>query len=265
MSQFGFCALSIMPVRAEASERSEMVNQLLFGELYHVIDEFDGWVVVRSSHDNYEGFIDRKQWLRISEKEYKHLHAAKRVFPKELVAKVTETTYKNTFNILFGSSLPGYAEGAIRVGDREYQYDGEFTIPDKNKNRTELVSTAKKYMGAPYLWGGRSPFGIDCSGFMQVVFNIHGISINRDASYQARQGRTLNLVSEAMPGDLAFFDNDEGQITHVGMFIEDEKIIHASGHVRIDKIDHQGIFNEESGKYTHKLRLIKKVVEGDNA
>jgi len=261
MSQFGFCALSAIPVRAEASERSEMVNQLLFGETFEVIDKFNGWIVIRGCLDSYEGFIDQKQCLYISQKEYKRLQKAKRVFPKELVARVTETTSKSYFNILFGASLPGYAEGIVRIGDWEYRYDGEFTTPETNIDRGGLVYTAKKYLGAPYLWGGRSPFGIDCSGFMQVVFNIHGIALNRDASYQAQQGTTLNLVSEAAPGDLAFFDNEEGHIVHVGLFIEDQKIIHASGQVRIDKIDHQGIFNEELGKYTHRLRLVKKIVE----
>jgi len=260
MEQFGFCALALVPVRAEASEKSEMVNQLLFGETYEVIDKFNGWKVVRGSLDNYEGFIDEKQSLSISGKEYERLQAAQRIFPKELVSRLSETTAKNYFNILFGSSLPGYADGVVKVGKLEYSYKGEFTRPTEIVKCEELVYTAKKYLGSPYLWGGRSPFGIDCSGLMQVVFNVHGVSLHRDASYQAKQGTTLNLVSEAQPGDLAFFDNDEEQIVHVGMFIEDEKIIHASGHVKIDRIDHQGIFNEELKKYTHRLRLVKRVV-----
>jgi cell wall-associated NlpC family hydrolase len=260
MDQYGFCALSIIPVRAEASDRTEMVNQLLFGETFEVVDKYNGWKVIRGSLDSYEGFIDEKQCLCISAEEYARLQTAGRIFPKELVARITETSVKSYFNILYGSSLPGYANGAIRVGDKEFRYDGEFTHPGTAIIRAELVHTAKKFLGSPYLWGGRSPFGIDCSGLMQVVFNIHGFALHRDASYQAQQGTTLNLVSEALPGDLAFFDNEEEQIVHVGMFIEDEKIIHASGQVRIDKIDHQGIFNEQLGKYTHRLRLVKRVV-----
>ena len=260
MSQFGFCALSSIPVRAEASERSEMVNQLLFGETFEIIDEINDWKVIRGSLDNYEGFIDPKQCLCISEEEFARLQTAQPVFPKELVARVTETGAKSYFNILFGSSLPGYSNGVLPVGEKEYRYEGEYTLPGKTINKIELVNTAKKYLGTPYLWGGRSPFGIDCSGFMQVVYKIHGKPLHRDASYQAQQGTTLNLVSEAEPGDLAFFDDDEGQIVHVGMFIENEKIIHASGQVRIDKIDHHGIYNQELKKYTHKLRLVKRVV-----
>jgi hypothetical protein len=260
MTEFGFCALSAMPVRAEASERSEMVNQLLFGDTYEVIDSFNGWKVIRGSLDQYEGFIDEKQCMPISGEEYARLIAAQRIFPKELVARVTRIPEKYYFNILFGSSLPGYANGIISVGKKEFRYKGEYTRPAEEIKREDLVNTAKKYLWSPYLWGGRSPFGIDCSGLIQVVYNIHGISLHRDASYQAKQGTTLNLVTEARPGDLAFFDNEEEQIVHVGMFIEDEKIIHASGQVRIDKIDHEGIFNEELKKYTHKLRLVKRMV-----
>ncbi len=265
MTQFGFCALSILPVRAEASERSEMVNQLLFGDTYEIIDSFNGWKVIRGSLDQYEGFIDEKQNLCISGEEYARLQTAQRFFTKELVARVTETTAKSYLNVLFGSSLPGYDNGTIRVGEKEYRYDGEYTRPAKEVNREDLVNTVKKYLWSPYLWGGRSPFGIDCSGLIQAVFHIHGMSLHRDASYQAKQGTTLNLVSEAQPGDLAFFDNEEEQIVHVGMFIEGDKIIHASGHVRIDNIDHHGIFNEELKKYTHELRLVKRMIECGNA
>ncbi len=263
MTQFGFCARSILPVRAEASQRSEMVTQLLFGETYEVIDSYTGWRVIRGSLDQHEGFIDEKQCLCISGEEYARLQTAQGYFPKELVTLVTETTTKSYFSILFGSSLSGYNNGLIRIGEKEYQCEGEFTRPAKEIKREDLVSTVKKYLWSPYLWGGRSPFGIDCSGLMQVVYHIHGKSLHRDASSQAKQGTTLNLVSEAQPGDLAFFDDKEEQIVHVGMFIEGDKIIHASDQVRVDNIDHHGIFNEELKKYTHELRLIKRMIDPD--
>ena len=261
MSQFGFCALSVVPVRAEASERSEMVNQLLFGETFEIIDSIGEWKVIRGSIDKYEGYINEKQILNITEPEYQRLNNARPLFTKELVSEVSERNTNSCFNILFGSPLPGFSDGKMKVGNREYIFKGESITQAKEINPNELITTAKKYLGAPYLWGGRSPFGIDCSGFMQVVFNMHGVKLNRDASYQAKQGTTLILISEAEPGDLAFFDNEEGQITHVGMIIENETIIHASGQVRIDKIDHHGIYNVEIKKYTHKLRLIKRMKE----
>jgi gamma-D-glutamyl-L-lysine dipeptidyl-peptidase len=115
-------------------------------------------------------------------------------------------------------------------------------------------------LNSPYLWGGKTPFGIDCSGFTQMAYKLAGIKLRRDAWQQAEQGHTINLLEETEPGDLAFFDNDEGNIVHVGIILRDHKIIHAAGKVRIDSIDHYGINNKELKKYTHKLRLIKRMV-----
>ncbi len=125
---------------------------------------------------------------------------------------------------------------------------------------SSIIEFSKSYLNAPYLWGGKSPFGIDCSGFVQVVFKMNGIHLSRDASQQANAGENVSLLDEARPGDLLFFDNDEGDIIHVGILMEDKKIIHASGKVRIDVIDHQGIYNNDIKKYTHKLRLIKRIL-----
>jgi cell wall-associated NlpC family hydrolase len=136
------------------------------------------------------------------------------------------------------------------------------TREDLNENKIEfgdLVHFSKKFLGAPYLWGGRSPFGIDCSGLVQILFKIKGIALKRDAWQQAEAGKQVSFIEESVPGDLVFFDNDEGKIIHVGMIYQSGHIIHASGEVRIDKIDNYGIYNQETGKYTHKTRIIKRV------
>ena len=129
-------------------------------------------------------------------------------------------------------------------------------IQDKNN----IIKTAFLYMNAPYLWGGKTPLGIDCSGFTQMVYRINGYKLLRDASQQAAQGEALSFIEESEPGDLAFFDDEEGKIVHVGIILKENYIIHAHGKVRIDRLDHSGIYNVEKRKHTHKLRVIKKIV-----
>ena len=137
-------------------------------------------------------------------------------------------------------------------------FEGSKTFNQKPKS--DIVSTAFLYLNAPYLWGGKSPFGIDCSGFTQMVYKLCGYKLLRDAYQQSNQGDALSFIEESEPGDLAFFDNEEGKIIHVGIIMENNYIIHASGKVRIDRLDHLGIYNAEQNKHTHRLRVIKKIV-----
>lgn len=259
MEIYGYCHLSAIPVRAETSDRSEMVNQLLFGETFVVVDTFKSWKVIRGTLDNYEGFIDEKQFLSLDESEYQQLKSLPAIFPKGFINQVFDKKTNQPVIIFPGSNLVGIQNGTLQISGRTYTFEGETFSPEKVINREKLVNTAKQFLNAPYLWGGRSPLGIDCSGLVQVVYKIHGINLNRDASYQAQQGETLNLFSEAGTGDLVFFDNEEGNITHTGIYAGDGKIIHSSGQVRIDSIDHHGIYNDDLQKYTHKLRLIKRM------
>ena len=139
-----------------------------------------------------------------------------------------------------------------------HKFDGK-TISGKN-NRNYIVSTALTFLNSPYLWGGKTPFGIDCSGFTQMVYKINGYKLSRDAKDQANQGETLSFIEESEAGDLAFFNNDQGDIIHVGIILQNNHIIHASGKVRIDRIDHSGIYNNDLNKHTHSLRYIKKII-----
>lgn len=262
MEHFGYSNLSVIPVRAEASDRSEMVNQLLFGETFAIIDSFKSWKVISGTLDNYQGFIDEKQFLPLDGAEYTRLNSLPAIFPKGLVSKVFDEDTGSARVIFAGSNLAGIEDGKFVIGGRKYRFDGETFAPPKIINKEMLIDTAKLYLNSPYLWGGRSPSGIDCSGLVQVVYKIHGIPLNRDASYQAQQGVTLNLFSEAGKGDLVFFDNEDGIITHVGLIADEGKIIHSSGQVRLDRIDHHGIYNDSLQKYTHKLRLVKRVIDG---
>jgi cell wall-associated NlpC family hydrolase len=139
-------------------------------------------------------------------------------------------------------------------------YDFEGLRVSGVKPKDNLVKTAYQYLNSPYLWGGKTPFGIDCSGFTQMVYKLNGYKLLRDASQQSTQGEVLSFIEESEPGDLAFFDNEEGKIIHVGIMLENNYIIHASGKVRIDRLDHLGIYNAEINRHTHRLRVIKKII-----
>lgn len=253
--------MSVIPCRSEPADQAEMISQLLFGDHYKVIETRAKWVKVRNAFDKYEGWIDRKQWHEISKKEYTRLdkEAAKAVV-SDLVG-VVRVNNQHLQTILMGSSLPGIKQKVFEVNGITYEYEGSYQSLGEKPSKGKLVENAFMYRNVPYLWGGKHPFGIDCSGFSQMVYKMNGKSLPRDAYQQAEIGTTLSFVEEAEPGDLAFFDNEEGRIIHVGILLEDAKIIHASGHVRIDPIDHQGIYLINERTYSHKLRLIKKIIK----
>ena len=251
---YGISNLSIVPMRNEAADQSEMVNQVIFGEHFKVLEIRKKWSKIRLAHDSYEGWICNKQWIEIEEDIYKQLDKDVATITTDILDIITKTQHQP---IVIGSILPSYKSGHALINNEMYQFDG-LTTPGFIK-KDKLVENALMYLNAPYLWGGRSPLGIDCSGFTQMVYRLQGVDLPRDAYQQAEVGTTLSFVEESEPGDLAFFDNTEGKITHVGIILEDNHIIHASGKVRIDRIDQQGVFNNEIGNHTHKLRLIKSI------
>lgn len=252
--QYGISNLSIVPMRNEAADQAEMVNQILFGEHFKVLENRKKWSKIRLAHDSYEGWICNKQWIEIEEDIYKQLDKEVATITTDILDIITKDHHQP---IVIGSVLPSYKSGHALINNEMYQFDG-LTTPGFVK-KEKLVENSLMYLNAPYLWGGRSPLGIDCSGFTQMVYRLQGVNLPRDAYQQAEAGTTLSFVEESEPGDLAFFDNNEGKITHVGIILEDNHIIHASGKVRIDRIDQQGIFNTELGAHTHKLRLIKSI------
>lgn len=252
---FGICNLAIIPLRAEASDRSETVSQVLFGEHFEVLEELKQWSKIKMQYDRYEGWIDSKQYQKISEGDYEQLSEDSIVLSSDLVEYLTA---KNNLlmPIPLGASLSFLNHSEINTG----QFDFEGMRISGVKPKQNLVQTAFMYLNAPYLWGGKTPFGIDCSGMTQMVYKLNGYHLLRDASQQATQGEALSFIEESEPGDLAFFDNEDGKIIHVGIIMENNYIIHASGKVRIDRLDHLGIYNAESNKHTHKLRVIKKII-----
>ena len=268
--EFGICLTSILPVRREPEHRSEMVNQLLFGELYRVFESNNDWHRIEMSYDNYEGWIPASQHTMLEETEFIHLAGADTPCTMDLVQLMSNETKKSVFPVVLGSSLPNLEEFRMTIRNDVFFYDGQIsdtsmleeleTHQDKLEFKQRIISDAMFYLHAPYLWGGRSPFGIDCSGFVQMVYKMNQIKLLRDASQQATMGDVIGMISESEPADLAFFGDEEGQVNHVGIMIDKDRIIHASGKVRIDLIDHEGIYNEGLQKYTHRLRVIKRLI-----
>ncbi len=257
--KYGVCHLSVVPCRFEPFDTSEMVTQLLFGETVKLYEEKKkSWRRAKTAYDDYDCWIDEKQITFISLEEFEAINLAHA--SGELVHVVENKESDLITPICIGSSLPNFNKGLVQIGQEKLSFSGQSIDTSKEIDKALLVQNAMMYLNAPYLWGGRSPFGIDCSGFTQIVYKLNGVKLPRDASQQAEIGQTLSFIEESESGDLAFFDNDEGNIIHVGIMLEDNKIIHASGKVRIDKIDHQGIFNVDTGDYSHRLRLIKKIL-----
>lgn len=257
--KFGIAHLNVVPCRAEASDKSEQVTQLLFGELIKVYEQRKAWCRIKTVHDNYECWIDEKQFTFIPEREFEILINEGSAVVNELAEVIVNKESGEMMSILLGSNLPHFKNNTIKLGETHWKYDGSSNSMKENPNKFQLTENALLLLKAPYQWGGRSPFGIDCSGFVQLIYKLNGYFLPRDASQQAKIGQTLSFIEEAESGDLAFFDNEEGQITHVGMMLSNNQIIHASGCVRIDKLDHQGIFNQTKRDYTHRLRLITKI------
>lgn len=260
---YGISTLSVVPVRKEPSERSEMVTQLLFGELLWILDRQGNWLFARTAYDDYEGWIDLKMVTQIGEDYFRYFNGRRSDVVIDLAAQLFDEKERRHILIPAGSSMPGIKGRILTVNGKRYVLSGEtnrIMLADKKATRRNLTEIAHRYLDTPYLWGGRSPFGIDCSGFTQVVFKICGIRLRRDASQQATDGKNLSFLAEAKPGDLAFFDDAQGRINHVGILLEDDKVIHATGRVRIDSIDQQGIYNQEFQRYTHQLRLIKTYI-----
>ena len=256
---FGICLLSIIPCRKEPSSTSEMVTQLLFGETYSIIEVTEEWLKISTSFDHYLCWISLKQHISISEKDLKNLDS--RFVSSELVQVISNASTNHVFPISIGATLPNLKNSNLSIGKHTFVFEGSTSNTSVQKSIQDLKETAFLFLNAPYLWGGKSPFGIDCSGFTQLIFKLNGYQIPRDASQQVELGTPLSFVEEAQSGDLAFFDNEEGNIVHVGMVIDNQQIIHASGCVRIDKFDHYGIFNSDTKKYSHMLRVIKNIIK----
>lgn len=244
--RFAFCALSVIPIRKEPKDSAEQVSQLLFGEPIEVLEYTRPWLKVRSYLDGYEGFIDHKQVLAITEKELKRWMDSY-IFVADAHLEITGPLGAQ---ILSGGALIGDQSHFI-IGNYDYRYQKAQLQPD-------IWTYALGFLNTPYLWGGKSIFGIDCSGLVQNVFRQMDINLPRDAYQQAEIGTVIDF-QDRQKLDLAFFKNSTGRIHHVGIIGPNEQILHASGQVRLDKITNEGIYNDSAADFTHSLFEIRRI------
>ncbi|MBG0861221.1 MAG: C40 family peptidase [Bacteroidales bacterium] len=248
------CETVFVPLRSGPAHKSEMLSQVLFGEKYSKLDEAGHWMKIETLFDHYTGWIDLNHLQHTPDTGNSHGF----VLNKSLLCFKSDNT-----RIILEAGCevydPDFEKKTFSVGINKYFTCNEFNNSYISIN-SSISDTAMRFINSPYIWGGRIPSGIDCSGFTQLVYKIHGKPIPRDSRQQVETGRDISFIDDTKPGDLVFFDNERGRISHVGMILSRGLVIHASGRVRIDSIDHQGIFKQEIGSYSHHLRAIRRIV-----
>jgi len=255
--KYGLCTQEFITLYSSPNQASEQVTQLLFGDVYKVLKISGNWFYIQNLYDNYEGWIAEEQYYPISEWFYNQYKTQNFPICADLKGYVIWKNKK--VPISFGSTLPFYENGLITIASEEAKFEGNAFVPPQSLDKSLLIKNAKSYLSIPYLWGGKSTEGLDCSGFTQIIYKSAGVDLPRDSYQQAELG-TLVSFEDIEAGDLAFFQR-EGKIVHVGILLGNEKIIHACGGktVRVDIFDETGIYNEEDEKYSHYLKFIKRM------
>lgn len=265
MEKFGVTHLALIAMRSEPGHNAEMCSQLIFGDPYKVIEERGKWMKIMTLDCDYCGWIDSQLFNSLHPDDVESYLSVDKYKVSDYLLFIKEFESNVTFPIYMGSTFPYPNDGMLILGNTIFVIDlPEPRVlpihPQLSENQVHLIQFASGFLRAPYLWGGRTPLGIDCSGLVQLTYKMIDIKLPRDASQQVLLGENVDFFEEHQIGDVAFFDNDEGKIVHTGIVCGKNKILHASGFVRIDVFDQTGIFSTEIEKYTHKLRIIKRFI-----
>lgn len=236
-----------------------MISQLLFGEIVEIIEQKGKqWVKIRCQADNFVGWVATNQLKAITPSEFGAFQE-KYGFCLDIMHPIMANNH--FIPITLGARLPNFDGIRFLLGEHTFTFSGQAVFPsDIEANAEFIIKMAKRFLNAPYLWGGRSPFGIDSDGLVQLVYSLCGIKLPREVALQVHEGHLVDFIEETQAGDIAFFENRNGKITHTGIILPDQLILHAFGKVRIDRVDHFGIYNEERSVYTHRLRVVKRVL-----
>ena len=254
--EYGICILGTIPLRNEANDQSEIVSQVLFGQHFKILEIKPKWIKIKLAIDNYEGWICAKQYKEITYEDYDNLCINDFPLVGSIFTRIQKLNSKESIPISMGATLPFFNNGIVKIRKLKFKFSGDIA----SKNTSDLIKYAFKLINAPYLWGGKSILGIDCSGFTQLVFSLCGIKIPRDAYQQAKMGESVN-IDNIHPADLVFFKNNDNKINHVGIALENHQIIHASGKVRVDNLTKEGIFLSKNKQLTHRLHSVKRIIE----
>ena len=263
--KYGITHLSQIAMREEPNHKSQLVSQLLFGDAYQIEDVVGDWLEIKTLDCEYKGYIDKKLWNELHEEDAAAYASLSKYTVTDYLIFIKEFETDVTFPVFMGSSFPYPQDNMLILGNAIFVIDlPEARVfpkhPTLSEQQITLLQFASGYLRAPYLWGGRTPAGIDCSALVQLAFKSVNIQLPRDASQQVNNGTQIDFATEWQIGDVAFFDNEEGNITHVGIICGKDKILHASGFVKIDILDTTGIYNMQLEQYTHKLRIVKRML-----
>ena len=257
----GIVLHSVVPVRSEANEGSEQLTQLLFAETVDILEEKPRWIRIKNDADGQIGWVDFKMLTTLSDSECELVakadKSARVMMP---MAYAVSENNGQTIPLTAGTCLPNYKDGRFEVLGVGFRIDPSM-VADKSLEMTteKIMEVVRFFLNVPYLWGGKNALGMDCSGFTQIIHSLFGHQLLRNASEQVTQGMPVKSLKNAQTGDLAFFDHEDGKISHVGLILDGERIIHCSGRVKVEKLDEIGIFSiEQGGTYTHHLVSIRR-------
>jgi gamma-D-glutamyl-L-lysine dipeptidyl-peptidase len=256
---YAICKLSIIPIRSSANNSSDMITQLLFGETAEIIEiKNKHWFKIKSAYDGIVGWASPKQFESITKNDFDAINLKSSIVLEYWHPAISD---ERQFYITIGAQLPDFDGLKFNVNGSQYLFSGQaITKSDRIKSGAFALKLANRFLNTPFLSGGRSALGIDSGGLVQMIYKIIGIKLPRNPDEQVYQGKLIHFIEEAKDGDLFFFENSRSTINHVGIYSEDKKIIHPDGYVKSDLVDHFGIFDKTLGRYTYKLRVIKRLI-----